>query len=186
MSDMKILSQLFKETALVKPQKKNDKLSVKLSEPQSPGSIATIHNLPWDAIIIKGDKFRSPDSVFNGKRGECKRADFVIISEEKKCIIYIEMKRTKGGREKIVKQLMGAQCFVKYCTEIGKTFWKKNNFLRNYQSRFISIGRTGISKRGTRYSSKETLHDLPDQAMKINSPHSLQFNQIARLNPKLR
>lgn len=186
MSDMEILSQLFKETALVKPQKKHRKLYVELREPQAPDSIATIHNLPGDAKIIKGDKFRSPDSVFNGKHGECKRADYVIISEEKKCIIYIEMKRTKGEWKKIVKQLMGTQCFIKYCTEIGKTFWKKNNFLRNYQSRFISIGRTGISKSGTRYTPKEKLHDLPDRAMKINSPHRLQFHQIARLNPKLR
>lgn len=181
MPDMDILSQMIKGTALVQPEEEYGKPLVKLSEPQAPDSKAMIRNLPADVMIIKVDAFRSPDDVFNGGNGECKRADYVIISAEKKCIIYIEMKRTKDGWNQIVKQLLGSQCFVKYCQEIGKGFWNQNEFLNGYKSRFISIGHTSIAKRKTRITRNAERHDTPDRAMKVDWPNYLQFNQLAGL-----
>lgn len=84
MQDMEILSQLIKNTVLVPLQDDHGKRFVKLSEPQAPDSIATIRNLPSDALVIKVDTFPSPEKVFNGRKGECKRADYVIITAEKK------------------------------------------------------------------------------------------------------
>jgi hypothetical protein len=181
MPDMDILSQMIKGTALVQPEQEYGKPIVKLSEPQAPDSSATIRNLPTDAMIIKVDAFRSPEDVFNGGNGECKRADYVIISAEKKCIIYIEMKRTKDGWKQIVKQFLGSQCFVKYCQEVGKRFWDDNLFLTGYKSRFISIGHTSIAKRKTRITRNTEGHDTPDKAMKIDWPNHLQFNHLAGL-----
>jgi hypothetical protein len=184
MPDMDILSQMFKDTALVQPQKEYGKLFIKLCEPQAPDSSATIRNLPADAVVIKVDTFRSPDNVFNGEHGECKRADYVIISSEKKCIIYIEMKRTKGEWNQIVKQLLGAQCFIKYCQEVGKRFWNENEFLNDYKNRFISIGHTSIAKKKTRITRNAAQHDTPNRTMKIDWPNNLQFNQLAGLGAK--
>lgn len=181
MPDMAILSQMIKGAAMVQLKEEYGKPLVKLSEPQAPDSSATIRNLPNDAMVIKVDAFRSPDDVFNGVNGECKRADYVIISAEKKCIIYIEMKRTKDGWNQIVKQLLGSQCFVKYCQEVGKGFWNENEFLNGYKSRFISIGHTSIAKRKTRITRNAERHDTPDQAMKVDWPNYLQFNQLAGL-----
>ncbi len=181
MPDMEILSQMIKDTALVQQQNEYGKPLVKLCEPQAPDSRATIRNLPADTVVIKVDAFCSPDNVFNGGNGECKRADYVIISAEKKCIIYIEMKRTKDGWNQIVKQLLGAQCFIKYCQEVGKAFWGENDFLKGYKSRFISIGHTSIAKKKTRIDKNADRHDTPQRAMKVNWPNYLQFNQIAGL-----
>jgi len=181
MQDMDILSQMIKGAALVQQEEEYGKPLVKLSEPQAPDSKATIRNLPADAMVIKVDAFRSPDEVFNGENGECKRADYVIISAEKKCIIYIEMKRTKDEWNQIVKQLLGSQCFIKYCQEIGKCFWNEGDFLSGYKSRFISIGHTSIAKRKTRITRKVKRHDTPNQAMKIDWPNYLQFNLLAGL-----
>jgi hypothetical protein len=181
MPDMEILSQMIKDTALVQQQNEYGKPLVKLCEPQAPDSSATIRNLPADTVVIKVDAFCSPDNVFNGGNGECKRADYVIISAEKKCIIYIEMKRTKDGWNQIVKQLLGAQCFIKYCQEVGKAFWGENDFLKGYKSRFISIGHTSIAKKKTRIDKNADRHDTPQRAMKVNWPNYLQFNQIAGL-----
>jgi len=181
MSDMDILSQMIKSTALVQQEEEYGKPLVKLTEPQAPDSSATIRNLPADAMIIKVDAFRSPDDIFNGGKGECKRADYVIISAEKKCIIYIEIKRTKDGWNQIVKQLLGSQCFIKYCQEVGKSFWNKNDFLSGYKNRFISIGHTNIAKTKTRITRNADLHDTPDRAMKIDWPNYLQFNKLAGL-----
>jgi len=181
MSDMEILSQMIKGPALVQLEEEYGKLLVRLGEPQAPDSQVTIRNLPADAIVIKVDAFRSPDDVFRCSRGECKRADYVIISAEKRCIIHIEMKRTKDRWKQIVKQLLGSQCVIKYCQEIGKGFWNQNNFLDNYKSRFISIGHTSIAKKKTRITRDADLHDTPDRAMKIDWPRYLQFNRLAGL-----
>lgn len=181
MPDKAILIQMIKNDALVQMQNEYGKPLVKLSEPQIPDSNVTIRNLPADAVVIKVDAFRTPDDIFNGGKGECKRADYVIISADKKCIIYIEMKRTKDGWSQIVKQLMGAQCFVRYCQEIGKVFWNETEFLNGYKNRFVSIGHTSIAKKKTRFTLTSDRHDTPDKAMKIDWPYYLQFNQLAGL-----
>ena len=181
MSDMDILSQMIKSTALIQLQYDYAKPMVKLCEQQASDASVTIRNLPSDALVIKVDAFRSPDGVFNCSNDECKRADYAIISTEKRCIIYIEMKRTKDGWSQIVKQLLWAQCFITYCQEIGKVFWEEKGFLKGYKNRFISIGHTSISKRKTRITRNAERHDAPDKAMKIDWPHNLQFNKLAGL-----
>ncbi len=139
MTDTEILCQMIKDTARVPLQNDYGKPFVELAESKALDSSATIHNVPSDVIVIKVDAFQSPDSIFCGKNGECKRADYVIVSTEAKRILYVEIKRRKDSWDQIVKQLTGAECFVKYCREIGKSFWKKATFLEKYEHRFISI-----------------------------------------------
>lgn len=181
MSDVNILSQMIKPSALVQCEEKYDKKYVVLIEPQALDSRATIRNLPEDALVIRVEAFRSSELIFNGSNGECKRSDFVIVSVEKKCILHIEMKRTKGDWADIVNQLIGSHCFIRYCQEIGSCFWKEKEFLNGYRSRFISIGHTSIPKRKTRITRESAVHDRPEQAMKVDWPHHLQFNQLAGL-----
>ena len=179
MDDLEILNSLFKENSLIQKDDEYGKSCVTLTEPQAPDSSAKIRNLPHDAFIIKVDAFKSPDSIFQGRNGECKRADYVIISPEKKCIIYIEVKRTSDKWEQIVHQLQGAACFMKYCQEIGKAFWQTDQFLTGYKHRFVSIGRTSIAKTKTKVEKSNATHDTPKTALKIMSPNHLQFNQLA-------
>lgn len=181
MPHLGILSQMVKTSALVPTQGSSGKLRVTLQEPQAPDSSATISELPTDALVIKVDVFRSPDEIFNGTYGECKRADYVIISAKKRCILYIEIKRTKDSWNHIVKQLMGAECFIKYCQEVGKRFWNCSDFLSGYEHRFISIGHTSISKRPTRYKDSAPIHNSPEKALKVDWPKNLQFYQLARV-----
>jgi hypothetical protein len=90
------------------------------------------------------------------------------------------MKAGRGGTEKeIIRQLKGAQCFVAYCREIGQSFWDHQNFLKEYEYRFVSIRNISIPKKTTRPSSRSPLHDRPDRMLKISSPKGLQFNHLA-------
>jgi hypothetical protein len=157
------------------------KKHVILTEPQCPNSLVTIAGMPDEAIVIKADAFKSPDTVFNGAQGECKRADFVIVSDtgNKKIILFIEMKAKKDSNKEIVQQLNGIRCFIAYCQEIGKVFWNKPDFLDGYAYRFISIGHTSIPKRKTRITRQSSIHDRPERMLKIDYPHRLQFNQLA-------
>ncbi len=124
-----------------------------------------------------------PNRFFNGSKGECKRADFIIItdSDSKKIILCIEMKSGKGGaQEDVIRQLTGAQCFIAYCREIGKAFWNQKNFLTGYVYRFVSIRDISISKKPTRLShATGDTHDSPEKMLKIFSPKYLQFKLLA-------
>ncbi len=180
MSDAEILIQMFKDTALVQKQKPYRKWMVELQEPQAEDSKVSIHHLPEDALIIKADAFRAPDTIFQGKHGECKRADYVIISAERKRIVHIELKRSKASKNAIIKQLKGARCLIEYCRAIGKHFWDEPHFLDGYQHRFVSIGRTSISKRPTRISKRNSAHDTPERMLTLQAPHHLQFNELAQ------
>ncbi len=184
MTDLEILEQLIKGSAKIPitSTPTHEKASVVLDEPQSPDSSVTILGLPSDAIVIKAGAFPSPDAVLRGTRGECKRADYVIVTHSgttRKLIIYIEIKKTKDSWESIVKQLKATSCFISYCEEIGKAFWNNKEFLKNYKSRFISIGHTSIAKRKTRIERKSAKHDTPEKALKIDWPGRLQFNHLA-------
>jgi len=181
MSDLDILNQMIKDSARVQLSNHYSKMKVELTEPAHPPFSTVIYGIPENAVIIKVDVFSSPDTVFIGSKGECKRADYVIVSNEggKKVIVYIEMKVTKGHPNEIIQQLKGAQCFLAYCQEIGKTFWDESDFLKKYKQRFVSIGHTSIPKKKTRITRETGKHDQPEKMLKIDWPHHLQFNQLA-------
>jgi hypothetical protein len=179
MSDMDILSELILQSVLV-PLVINEygKPVIKLQESGVKDSVSFISNIPSDAIVIKADKFPAPKTFFKGDKGECKRADFIIISEEKKVILYVELKAGAKDRGHIVKQLKGASCVISYCKEIGKQFWSEPRFLDGYAHRYIGMVNLSISKKTSRHESAP-LHDSPESFLKISSPHHLQFNQLA-------
>lgn len=177
--DVQILAQLIKPAATVPLEVEYGKHCLTLHEPQAPDSRVNVRNVPADTVAIKVDGFTAPDAVFNGRQGECKRADYVLISPERRTIVYIEVKRTGDGLDEIVKQLKGAQCFINYCRDIGQTFWEEANFLQGYRHRFVSIGHTTLPKRRTRVERTAPTHDSPSKLLKIDWPHHVQFNQLA-------
>ena len=181
MSDIDILHQMIRDAAKIPVHDEYDRKTVELTEPQHPDSKATISGLPDNVIVIKADAFKSPDTVFKGTQGECKRADFVIVADtgKKKVILCIEMKATKGSRREIIQQLTGAKCFVLYCQEIGRAFWESRHFLNGYAYRFVSIGHISIGKRKTRTTRSPGTHDRPDRMLKIDWPHHLEFKHLA-------
>ncbi|MEH2050362.1 hypothetical protein [Nostoc sp.] len=183
MSDIAILKEMINETATVPLQNLHDKMQVTLTEPPPVDYSVTINGMPHndDVIVIKADAFNSPKTVFKGNRGECKRADFVIVAdtENKKVILCIEMKGGKGGSKKeIIQQLKGAECFVAYCRKIGQSFWEQQNFLSDYVYRFVSIREISIPKQKTRIERPTSNHDRPDRMLKISSPNYLNFNHL--------
>ncbi len=85
MSDLDILQDLIKGEASVSliDASRGEKSSVILEESASPGKSPysiTIKGIPRDTIVIKTDKFSAPNSIFKCQKGECRRADYVIIT----------------------------------------------------------------------------------------------------------
>jgi hypothetical protein len=196
MSDIAVLKEMIQESATLTllEQENGKRLSYAIaltetqSEPENSYSV-TINGMPKhdEVIIIKADAFPAPRAIFQGNKGECKRADFVIIANTntEKVILCIEMKKKKGSNKTIIQQLTGAKCFVSYCQEIGKAFWQQQNFLDAYQYRFVSIGHISMSKKTTRFYSRKkrsdssnSIHDRPEQMLKISSQNVLEFNYL--------
>ncbi|MBU7581910.1 MAG: hypothetical protein KAF91_03205 [Nostoc sp. TH1S01] len=190
MSDIAILKEMIKESATVNLEDDGyGKNKVILKEPSPPNYYITINGMPNDddVIIINADNFKSPDTIFHGNRGECKRADFIIIADEgkKKIILCIEMKAGKGGTQSdIIEQLTGAYCFVAYCREIGQSFWKQPNFLEDYECRFVSI-KDITRKKTTRIDQNHDFYSdffIKNKNIKLlkRSGASFQFNDLAQ------
>jgi hypothetical protein len=178
MSDMEILSELILESVLIPHENEYGKPVIKLQEAGVKNSVSFIRNIPSDVIVIKADEFPAPKTFFKGDNGECKRADFIIISEEKKVILYVELKAGAKDARHIVKQLKGASCVISYCKEIGRQFWSKSTFLDGYAHRYVGMVNLSVSKKPSRHKSTP-LHDSPESFLKISSPHYLQFKELA-------
>jgi hypothetical protein len=182
MDDFEILNLMIQEKAKVKLDESSfSKPKVVLAE----GNLysATILGMPDrdNAIVVKGDAFEAPKQIFNGKNGECKRADFMIVArldERRKYVIFIEMKASASTSKEweIIQQLQGTQCLFAYFREIGRVFWKEPNFLNTYQFRFVSIRNIGSNEQPTR-EKKIPIHDRPGSMLKLNST-SIYFNQL--------
>ena len=195
MSDMDILNEMFQPE--VRVQKEQDahskKWNVILREPNMQDSKMTVNNIPSDAVIVKAESFfavivennsLTKRPFFVGDRGECKRADFIMISEKEKVAIFIEMKRDKAGGVGVIKQLAGAACLFAYCQKIGELFWEKQDFLKGYTHLYIGVGHTSISKKPVEIKPKKDIHGIPRRHNKpndfkiINRPGNLQYSQL--------
>lgn len=187
MYDFDILRDLIQDDALALAEDEYKKKIIVLKESgnQQPEYSLKIRNVPDDIIAFKADAFPPPNNIFKNSKGECKRADYVVIASDDRAnwIVHIEMKSGKGDSEKeVAQQLRGAQCLVAYCRAIGQEFWQEQNFLekKNYQQRFISIKNIGVAKRETLIEPKSGPHDMPERMLKINAPanSNLQFKRL--------
>ena len=161
--------------------------SVQLTDSQS-GMTVEIKGLPHNSIVIRAENFGNPLTVFNGSRGERKRADFVIVSNdesERKWIICIETQEMDAKlASHVIQQLKGAYCFVSYCRCIGKSFWESEEFLDGYQYRFVSIVDINFNRskrRSQPFHSAGELHDRPNVFLKISRSLILHFGKL--INP---
>ncbi|MCT7967457.1 hypothetical protein NG799_14040 [Laspinema sp. D1] len=183
MGDIAILKEMFQDTAIVSLEECKHKKQVTLEEPGPPKYEVTLYEMPNEneVIIIKADAFKSPNTVFKGKHGECRRSDFVIIADWKnfKVIVFIEMKRRQAENSYIITQIKGSECFVAYCREIGRKFWNKPDFLSNYEYRFVSTRDISISKSSTRDKTKQQeINNTPEKMRKLSSRDYLQFYKL--------
>ena len=183
MNDIEILREMLVPDIQIPLQQGRGKPSVELIDAQA-GTTVAIKGIPHDAIVIRAEDFEAPLAVFNGSKGERKRADFVIVSinENGKWIICIETQRGDYKKpEEVVAQLKGAQCFISYCKCIGKSFWKVEEFLDGYQYRFVSIANIeGRAKKQKILPLPGKLHESPEEFLKArgSSHHFSKLTQV--------
>ena len=183
MSDLDVLGELINKKALVQLEQNScGKKTVTLDEFDSQGQTQysiKIEGIPENTIVVKTDIFPSPGSIFACQKGECKRADYVIItnSATANLIVYVEMKKGKGRKSEIINQLKGSECFISYCRAIVFRFWQQSKFLEQYENRFVTFRNIGIRKSPTRIRPRKSLtresrsaklHDEPGKMLRIS------------------
>ena len=183
MADVDVLRDLVRDEALVLAEPDvygNNVLVLAEQEPQAGYSIV-IRKVPDRTVAIRPERIARPR--FRGDRGECKRADFVVVASTDRgnWIVYIELKREKKSKTEVKQQLLGAKCVVAYCKAVVEQFWQERDFLDegSYQQRFVSVTGIGVDKKPTR-TRKHELHDTPDGVLRINAPRGsgLRFREL--------
>lgn len=146
------------------------KFSVELQEPKNLNSKLIIKDVPEDLLVIDLDSNFTLNNIFQGGHGECKRSDYLLISESERHIFIIEMKSSSKlkhiNKQDVRWQLQGGREFWIYCKNIinsfkdyvenQKDFWKISDF--NYIERYILSYGTSINyseKRPTRLPSSK-------------------------------
>ena len=172
-SDLDVLRELIHEDALARFEAPDHGRRVAvLEEAGDPDRYSIrIKGIPKDAVVIRTDAFPAPKDTFKCRRGECKRADYVIVASSgmKSYVVHVEMKKGKGNPRDIVAQLKGSECFVSYCRAIACRFWSRPDFLAPCESRFVSITKIGISKSRTREPRYPGRHDTPESMLKLDN-----------------
>lgn len=179
MSDLATLHELISKMAQAQVREQNGRqkgmILEERSHGQQPGYTVCLRNVPDDTIAIKADQFPSPDKIFSNTKGECKRADYVLVAqtETMNWIVYIEMKAGRSGsREEVIQQLKGAECLLAYFRAVGRKFWQNPGFLHEerYKQRFVVINQIKGDKRPTRLEPPSKVHDTPENMLTFSSP----------------
>ena len=163
--------------------------SIELTDLTS-GTTVKINGVPHDSIVIRAENFENPLTVFNGTKGECKRADFVIVSNdenERRWVICIETQESDSKKAwHVIQQLKGACCFISYCKCIGKSFWESEEFLDGYQYRFVSIVDINFNRnrRITQpFHYTGEAHNRPDVFKKLPQSPMIHFSKLIHPEP---
>lgn len=182
MDEYSILQQLFNTNCIIPLGTAYGKPVLSLQEPDAPDSSVEIVQVPEDLIAVDLDANFSNDSLFQSGTGSgvCKRSDYMLLSVQKRCALFIEMKRGAPNASHIRKQLTGGLCAYEYVDQIVTQFFGEK-FLASYSRRFIALLDTVAQKRPT-IQAGLPLHDTPDSMLKIKGMKRLQFNQLARIN----
>jgi len=155
------------------------KKKVVLIERGTTGSKLEIHNIPHDAIVIDVDSSFENSHLFASGAGECKRSDYIIVSESKKVALFIEMKKGNPNTADIIKQLKGGLCVFEYCQSIAREFFDESDFLSEYKKCFVAFKQVNSIKRKTAINKSATgSHSLPENLLKVSWAKTIQFGSI--------
>ncbi len=179
MNDYEILDNLIKAEARETIETICGKPVVVLREKQVSGYTIEVRDIPTDSIVINLDDRYKCDRIFKGANNECKRADYIIINPRLKKIIIIELKSKSYRKTEVMQQMHGARCFMGFCQDIGATFWKKDEFLQNYEYRYVSLRDSKSPKRST-VSQPEDCHDTPENMLEFRFEDTLYYKHIAK------
>jgi len=178
MRTKEILVKLLHKRAIIFPNVNDGKYSVILTEESHDNDGFKIDEIPEDSIIIKCDMFpnlkpESPTLFFKGNKSMRRRADYALVSESKKMIMFFELKKDSTNVKKIISQLKGAKCVIDYCEIIAEMFWEEKKIFGGFKCSYYII----------RHGMQMKLSTIRIDSSDINKPRKITgstatFNEL--------
>lgn len=187
MREIKLLNEMIAPEAVERPREKTIRLSEQL---RGGGSYhLEILNVPDDALAINVDKNFCNKRLLSDKAGICRRSDYIIVSEEKRIVLFIEMKQRlrllspeneneemERMEMRVIGQLKGSLCVFEYCQSVAKVFFKRDNFL-NYVQRFVALIKIGNANKKV-WKPRGASNSSPENMLRVACRSSVEFNEI--------
>lgn len=145
------------------------KKSLVFSEKGQAGSDFTVIDVPDNLVVLKGDRFMPlliermetggrqyrGSAFFKEDSGAAKRADFILLDEKGKNVVFLELKSGTETEVHIQSQLVGAHAVLDYIRRVGAHLLGLNweSFLgKDFSYHFAGACKTSFSirKRRTR------------------------------------
>ena len=179
MSDRDVLADIIHPDAVINlAEQYKGRFSVVLYESKAPDSKLTIRGCPSDCLVLNLDSAFDNTRLFNGANGVSKRADFMLISEEKKKVIFIEMKRSGSPNSDIIKQLTGSLCVFEYFKSVLQNFFQSKTHFSDYSLHFISAKHTTLNKGNTKIVKNGKCNNTPKNLLELSHTQSIEFNML--------
>ena len=164
------LRELLVNDAILQLTEKHGKMSCFLPEDKANYGFDLL-GLPCDALIIKCDRFPTTKNVFfKSDNKECKRADFVLVSESEKVIMFFELKKSQKSAKAtdIVAQLKGAKCVMDYCESLSSSFLDEHDIFEGYTFRYYR----GVITKKRAFADRSASNYTPETARTLSGSNT--------------
>ena len=182
MSITQAIQEMLKPSLFEPKTKIFNEWTAHLSEPKQLNCKVKITGLTKDCLIIRSDACCPPSHMFQSKKGECRRADFLFISETLKKIVVVEFKcGSDGKKSSVIQHLKGSLCLSHLFGQVSFWFWNEPNFANTFEFQFVWLIK-GVRKRGTNVQRKirKSLlaNNNPNNPLKIYCGKSVTFKEL--------
>ncbi len=132
-----------------------------------------IKNLPNDSALLKCDKMKINNVFKDCSRGQNKRCDYILISNN--TVYFIELKSAEESETKYfddcIKKFKGVLCITDYIDSVMVNFYKKDKFFSPLQKKYILLFLSpSINKKPTSLRScheNRPIHNEPDKFLPL-------------------
>ena len=182
MPDIQKMQELIHSQAIVTmTPDRYGKYEVELIEPKEPNSKIKIAGIPANSLVYNlDDFFPEPDKIFAGRKSECCRSDYILISAvgSDRKMVFIELKSENDDNAHIKNQLRGAECFSAYCAKILEIFWRHTMQWDKYKKHYVCCKYTNSVGRSTNYDPNAPANTTIDNMLTLKGSHTFQYNQL--------
>lgn len=186
MVEMDVLKDLLVEALLGEVTIFNERRCAVLKESGADAKLkrVDIYDIPDGSLLLNLDKYEQPKSLFRDEKGQRQRCDYVLVTkvENRKLLLFIEMKSSKLKNTEIQKQFKGAECVIDYCNAALTRFHDQSDLLKKLEKRFVVFYKPhSIPKRSTRPAAPSSKNDTPEKAYRYASPINPSLKSLVKL-----
>ncbi len=179
------LRALLAEDIVVELSEMNGRGYVRLHETGADAKLKKVDilDVPKNSVLLHLEQYEQPKSLFEGKKGERKRCDYVLVTAigNRPLMLFIELKSTTFKSGDVVRQFKGAECIMDYCDAALTRFHDQDRVLAQCAKRFVVFYRPRAHKTRTRPTLLPKDNDSPERALRYPAPRCPSLKALVAL-----